>query len=471
MPRCGSRARPTSSRNLTALAQAAVGFDTSRGDVVTVEDLAFDGNRPEPPAAVPEQMLNSAENSPMLVKYLALLVGLLVVVAFAVRPAIRHAGTALATRAPVKAASRELAAAAASQAALSAPEPAPIDPERLRTQEIFEQVTRPPEARAHAELAAVAELDSLGIGHCGKRRCRKGIRLAEQGIESEAARRRPGANLSGVRKAAILLVAVGEELAKEVLRALPETDVQQITEELADLRGITPELSAEVLEEFWQLLDTQNFMVHGGLDYASRVLIEAFGKQRADDLLALMRRSQEAAQGNLAKLQRTDPQQLGKLLDSEHPQTIALVLAHLDPEARLDGAGQPERGAQGGLHPAAGGDAPVFSGDGAEGGADSAPASGERGRHGAPQLLRLQGRGGSAEPAQRRGGEEDSGDHRREPAGTGAEHPQPDVHLRGSDHRAARPPFARLFPAWTSGNWRWPCAAPTRNCARRSSRP
>jgi flagellar motor switch protein FliG len=45
----------------------------------------------------------------------------------------------------------------------------------------------------------------------------------------------------------------------------------------------------------------------------------------------LVRRSQEAAQGNLAKLQRTDPQQLGKLLDSEHPQTIALVLAHLDP--------------------------------------------------------------------------------------------------------------------------------------------
>jgi flagellar motor switch protein FliG len=59
--------------------------------------------------------------------------------------------------------------------------------------------------------------------------------------------------------------------------------------------------------------------------------METFGKERADDLLMLVRRSQEAAQGNLAKLQRTDPQQLGKLLDSEHPQTIALVLAHLDP--------------------------------------------------------------------------------------------------------------------------------------------
>jgi flagellar motor switch protein FliG len=146
-----------------------------------------------------------------------------------------------------------------------------------------------------------------------------------------AAPRRQTGNPTGLRKAAILLVSIGEDLAKEILRALPEADVQRITEELADLRGITPEMSAEVLEEFWQLLETQNFIVHGGLDFTSRLLIETFGKDRADDLLMLVRRSQEAAQGNLAKLQRTDPQQLGKLLDSEHPQTIALVLAHLDP--------------------------------------------------------------------------------------------------------------------------------------------
>ena len=155
--------------------------------------------------------------------------------------------------------------------------------------------------------------------------------MAEQDNQNGAARRRTTANMTGVRKAAVLLVAVGEKLAKEILLALPEVDVQRLTEELADLRGITPELSAEILEEFWELLETQNYMMHGGLDYASRLLMETFGKERADDLLMLVRRSQEAAQGNLAKLQRTDPQQLGKLLDSEHPQTIALVLAHLDP--------------------------------------------------------------------------------------------------------------------------------------------
>jgi flagellar motor switch protein FliG len=155
--------------------------------------------------------------------------------------------------------------------------------------------------------------------------------LAEE-KQNAGARRQLSANMSGVRKAAVLLIAVGEELAKDVLRALPDADVQVLTEELADLRGITPEMSAGILEEFWGLLDTQNFMTHGGLDYASRLLQETFGKARADDLLMLVRRSQEEAHGNLAKLQRTDPQQLGKLLDSEHPQTIALVLAHLDPK-------------------------------------------------------------------------------------------------------------------------------------------
>ncbi len=155
--------------------------------------------------------------------------------------------------------------------------------------------------------------------------------MAEVGTENGGQRRKLSGSMNGVRKAAVLLVAVGEELAKEILRALPEVDVQRLTEELADLRGVTPELSAEIMEEFWELLETQNFMMHGGLDYASRLLMETFGKERADDLLTMVRRSQEAAQGNLAKLQRTDPQQLGKLLDAEHPQTIALVLAHLDP--------------------------------------------------------------------------------------------------------------------------------------------
>jgi flagellar M-ring protein FliF len=125
-------------RNLTALAQAAAGFDTARGDVLTVQDLAFAGNRPEPPAAVPERVLEAVDSSPMLIKYTALLIGLLVVLTLAVRPAIRRAGEALALHGPVRTA-RNLAAAAT--AGLSPPPQPEADPERQRTQQIYEQVT------------------------------------------------------------------------------------------------------------------------------------------------------------------------------------------------------------------------------------------------------------------------------------------------------------------------------------------
>jgi flagellar M-ring protein FliF len=125
-------------RNLTALAQAAVGYDATRGDMLTVEDLAFDGNRALPPVSLPAQALATAENSPVLVKYAALLLGVMVVLAFGVRPALRHVRVTSGEAA--KGGGRELPAGAA-QPALRPPEPAEFDPERIRTQEIFEQVT------------------------------------------------------------------------------------------------------------------------------------------------------------------------------------------------------------------------------------------------------------------------------------------------------------------------------------------
>jgi flagellar M-ring protein FliF len=130
-------------RNLTALAQASVGFDSARGDMLTVEDLAFDGNRAEEPVPIAEKVLNTAENSPLLVKYLALLIGLMVVVAFGIRPALRHVATAQLGSGAARAGKRELGAGAAVAAApaLKPPEAIEVDPERQRNQEIFEQVT------------------------------------------------------------------------------------------------------------------------------------------------------------------------------------------------------------------------------------------------------------------------------------------------------------------------------------------
>ena len=127
-------------RNLTALAQAAVGFDVSRGDVLTVEDMAFENNRGQQPVSLPAQLLADAANSPTLIKYAALLLGLLVVVIFGVRPALSRIGAIAAQAA--KAPARELAAGSASQAAALKPvETAEPDPARLRAQDIFEHVT------------------------------------------------------------------------------------------------------------------------------------------------------------------------------------------------------------------------------------------------------------------------------------------------------------------------------------------
>jgi flagellar M-ring protein FliF len=130
-------------RNLTALAQAAVGFDAARGDMLTVEDLAFDQNRAQSSVPAVEKWVNTAESSPVLVKYLALLAGLVVILAFGVRPALRLAGSARSGKLAVKPGTKELSAgtAAVAQIASKPAEPAELDPERIRNQEIFEQVT------------------------------------------------------------------------------------------------------------------------------------------------------------------------------------------------------------------------------------------------------------------------------------------------------------------------------------------
>jgi len=120
---------------LTALAEASVGFDKTRGDAVTVEDLPFEENGSARAASMPGQILSAAENSPVLVKYIALLAGLLVVLSFGVRPALKGARAALSAGPPPQ----EMAAA--QHAAHLPAEPAQLDPERMRTQEIFEQVT------------------------------------------------------------------------------------------------------------------------------------------------------------------------------------------------------------------------------------------------------------------------------------------------------------------------------------------
>jgi len=85
-----------------------------------------------------------------------------------------------------------------------------------------------------------------------------------------------------------------------------------------------------VLEEYSQLAMTQDYLAAGGIEFATRLLVKAFGQETANNLLQRVVRLQELSAGQLESLQKADPQQLAKFLENEHPQTVALILAHLD---------------------------------------------------------------------------------------------------------------------------------------------
>ena len=146
---------------------------------------------------------------------------------------------------------------------------------------------------------------------------------AESGFEAS--------ELPGLRKAAILVMALGEELSSTLFKGLNETDLQKVTNELTRLGNVPAQQLTQVMTEFYGLLETQQYMVRGGPAYAMKLLTEAFGTGKAEQLLAQVNKVRERSTGDLAMLQKMEPAQLSKFLENEHPQTVALVLAHLDP--------------------------------------------------------------------------------------------------------------------------------------------
>jgi flagellar motor switch protein FliG len=136
--------------------------------------------------------------------------------------------------------------------------------------------------------------------------------------------------LPGLRKAAILMMGLGDELARTMFQSLSEPDVQRVIEEITRMGDVPAAQLAQVMTEFYGLIETQQYVVRGGPDYALRLLTEAFGQEKADELLGHVTRVRERTTGDLAMLQKMEPQQLAKFLENEHPQTVALVLAHLD---------------------------------------------------------------------------------------------------------------------------------------------
>ena len=141
----------------------------------------------------------------------------------------------------------------------------------------------------------------------------------------------PEDRISGSRKAAILVVVLGEQVSGEVLRNLQEDEVDQISREVARMEAIAPDQAEKVLEECYQMQLAHNYVIKGGVDYARKLLMNAFGEEHAQKLLDRMMKTLGAESASFDALQKADPQQLAKFIHSEHPQTIALVLSHLNP--------------------------------------------------------------------------------------------------------------------------------------------
>jgi flagellar motor switch protein FliG len=135
--------------------------------------------------------------------------------------------------------------------------------------------------------------------------------------------------LSGLRKAAIVTLSLGEEATVQMFRYLTEAEIERLVKEMASLGTVAPNTSQDTLEEFHQLVVAAEFVTKGDLSQARRLLVRALGEEAAQRVMERILRTMQSTAG-FTSLEKADPEQLSKFILSEHPQTIALILAHLD---------------------------------------------------------------------------------------------------------------------------------------------
>ncbi len=135
---------------------------------------------------------------------------------------------------------------------------------------------------------------------------------------------------SGMRKAAMLLILLGEQTGGELVKQLSEDEVHVMGREVARIESITSEQAEALLEEFYQMTIAHEFVLRGGLDFAKKMLMTAFGPEASKKLIDRLNKALGSDFASVDLLQKADPQQLAKFIHNEHPQTIALVLSHLN---------------------------------------------------------------------------------------------------------------------------------------------
>ena len=134
-------------------------------------------------------------------------------------------------------------------------------------------------------------------------------------------------NVSGLQKAAILLIALGPERSANVFKHLKEDEIEELTLEIANTRNITPKVKDAVISEFYQVCLAQQYIAEGGINYAKEVLEKSFGADRAMDVIGKLTASLQVKPFEF--IRKTDASQLLNFIQDEHPQTIALILSYL----------------------------------------------------------------------------------------------------------------------------------------------
>ncbi len=133
--------------------------------------------------------------------------------------------------------------------------------------------------------------------------------------------------MSGVQKAAVLLLALDQEAASLILSKLNPKTVEEITRELASTHSIPQEVRDSVLKEFYELAVAQNWAREGGLEYARALLMKSLDPKDAERIISQI--SQQVRRTPFAFLQKAETQNLLTFIQDEHPQTIALIVSHM----------------------------------------------------------------------------------------------------------------------------------------------
>lgn len=142
-------------------------------------------------------------------------------------------------------------------------------------------------------------------------------------------------NLTGYQKAAIICILLGDEASAMILRHLDEDEIAEISRAITLMKDIDPKVAEQVLEDFHNMSIASDYIQRGGIEYAKNVLVKTLGPDESKKIIERLVRALQQKAG-FTSLEKANPQQLSKFIQNEHPQTIALILAHLDPSQGAD---------------------------------------------------------------------------------------------------------------------------------------